>query len=352
MRERYRTDRLARARRAPGSARRAPAGHAATERGRRGARPAARRPPRRARPGPCRVARRPAARGARRADRRRQEHGLQHDRRPAASETGVLRPTTRVAVVLVHPGRPRGARRRARSPRSRRDSSGSSRTTRSSPGSSLVDAPDIDSVEHANRELADRLVEAADLAVFVTTATRYADRVPWAVLDRVRERGLPLQVIVNRMPPDADDRAEVLADVRRCSRRPAWTASRRRRRTPRHASSSPSRRARSTPTATGSSRRPIAPVLDEIARLRADREARRRARRPGADRLADRARREPRPDRRRRRARGDRRRGAAAHRRPRLRGGARRAAAGDRARARSCARRRCATGRRSSARTR
>ena len=57
------------------------------------------------------------------------------------------------------------------------------------------------------------LVEAADLALFVTTATRYADRVPWAVLDRVRERGLPLQVIVNRMPPDPADRADILADV-------------------------------------------------------------------------------------------------------------------------------------------
>ena len=55
----------------------------------------------------------------------------------------------------------------------------------------LVDVPDIDPVEHANRALADRLVEAADLCVFVTTATRYADRVPWAVLDRVRERASP-----------------------------------------------------------------------------------------------------------------------------------------------------------------
>jgi hypothetical protein len=79
----------------------------------------------------------------------------------------------------------------------------------------LVDAPDIDSIEHANRELADRLVEAADLAIFVTTATRYADRVPWAVLSRVRERGLPLIVVANRLPPAANDREEVLADVRR-----------------------------------------------------------------------------------------------------------------------------------------
>ena len=49
----------------------------------------------------------------------------------------------------------------------------------------------------------------------MTTATRYADRVPWSVLERVRERGLPLLVVVNRMPNEAEDRAEILADVER-----------------------------------------------------------------------------------------------------------------------------------------
>ena len=55
-------------------------------------------------------------------------------------------------------------------------------------GLALVDAPDVDSIEHANRVLADRLVESADLAVFVTTGTRYADRVAWDVLERARSR--------------------------------------------------------------------------------------------------------------------------------------------------------------------
>ncbi len=82
-------------------------------------------------------------------------------------------------------------------------------------GVALVDAPDIESIEQANRELADRLVEAADLCLFVTTATRYADRVPWAVLGRVRERGLPLIVVVNRMPHGPGEREEILADTER-----------------------------------------------------------------------------------------------------------------------------------------
>ena len=132
----------------------------------------------------------------------------------AASPTGVLRPTTRTAVVLVHPddreallsGTLTGIGR------SRVDVVEDGAIGR---GLALVDAPDLDSIEHANRELADQLVEAADLCIFVTTATRYADRVPWTVLDRVRQRGLPLHVVLNRMPPGEADQQELLADVER-----------------------------------------------------------------------------------------------------------------------------------------
>ena len=190
-----------------------------------------------------------------------------------ASETGVLRPTTRVAAVLVHPddratltdgtfGR--------MSPTQLRFVEDESIER----GLVLVDAPDIDSLEHANRELADRLVEAADLCLFVTTATRYADRVPWAVLDRVRERGLPLQVIVNRMPAAASDQAEILADVRRLLSEagldPAQTTG----------DDSPPRDVLAVPegaldpSGDRLERSTIDPVLEEIARLRADRQAR------------------------------------------------------------------------------
>ena len=132
----------------------------------------------------------------------------------AASPTGVLRPTTRTAIVLAHPDDVAALREGTLSRIERRlvkieiDPS-------IAEGLAVVDAPDIDSVEHANRELADQLVEAADLCLFVTTATRYADRVPWLVLGRVRERGLPLVVVVNRLPPEPGDRREVLDDVER-----------------------------------------------------------------------------------------------------------------------------------------
>jgi energy-coupling factor transporter ATP-binding protein EcfA2 len=131
-----------------------------------------------------------------------------------ASRTGVLRPTTRVAVVLVHPddreqliaGTLRGVGL---------DSMQVVEDPTIAPGVAIVDAPDIDSIEHTNRELADLLVEAADLCIFVTTATRYADHVPWTVLRRIRQRGLPLKVVVNRLPPDADDRGQVMRDTGR-----------------------------------------------------------------------------------------------------------------------------------------
>ena len=131
-----------------------------------------------------------------------------------ASRTGVLRPTTRVAVVLVHPD-DRAVLLDGTLAGVRVDQLRLVEDDAISPGVALVDAPDIDSIEHANRELADRLVEAADLCVFVTTATRYADQVPWSVLERIRERGLPLIIVLNRMPPDEADRREVLRDVER-----------------------------------------------------------------------------------------------------------------------------------------
>lgn len=132
----------------------------------------------------------------------------------AASTTGVLRPTTRVAVVLMHPGD------REALLDDTLVSVGADRLQlveddTIAPGVALVDAPDIDSIEHTNRELADHLVESADLCLFVTTAIRYADRVPWTVLGRVRERGLPLIVVINRMPADEADRREILTDIER-----------------------------------------------------------------------------------------------------------------------------------------
>ncbi|GGS72619.1 ABC transporter [Planobispora rosea] len=71
------------------------------------------------------------------------------------------------------------------------------------PGLALLDAPDIDSVVAANRELAAQLLAAADLWLFTTTASRYADEVPWGFLRAARERSTALAVILSRVPPEA-----------------------------------------------------------------------------------------------------------------------------------------------------
>lgn len=129
------------------------------------------------------------------------------------SPAGVLRPTTREAIVVADAA---DARLLAEGSLRAMDQGRLTFVTRGArAGVVLVDSPDLDSIEHANRALADTLVEAADLCVFVTTASRYADRVPWEVLGRARARGLPLVIVVNRLPADPRERDDVLADVGR-----------------------------------------------------------------------------------------------------------------------------------------
>lgn len=75
-------------------------------------------------------------------------------------------------------------------------------------GLALLDAPDLDSVREDHRDLANLLLETADLWLFVTTAARYGDAVPWRVLQEADERGITVAVVLNRVP------AAVLGEVR------------------------------------------------------------------------------------------------------------------------------------------
>ncbi|MFG1707522.1 ABC transporter [Nonomuraea sp. M3C6] len=125
------------------------------------------------------------------------------------AEPGVLRPTTLVPTLVVSstdrdwfmgqnvlPGLSRATG----------DGPGALRVVTSSAlgaGLALLDAPDIDSVVTSNRELAAQLLAAADLWLFVTTAARYADEVPWSFLRSARERSTALAVVLDRVPPEA-----------------------------------------------------------------------------------------------------------------------------------------------------
>lgn len=128
------------------------------------------------------------------------------------SEVGVLRPTTRRAHALAPPDGELpaglGSLVEGEAVEVIRRPSGLEHLV-------VIDAPDFDSIEAGNRSMARRLLEAADLIIFVTTDTRYADEVPWTVLARARERGLPVLTVINRLPEDSEDRLAVVDDYRR-----------------------------------------------------------------------------------------------------------------------------------------
>lgn len=79
------------------------------------------------------------------------------------------------------------------------------------PGVALLDAPDVDSISDDNRHLAGQLLAAADLWLFVTTANRYADAVPWKLLLDAASRDITVAIILDRVPPGAEQ--EVAADL-------------------------------------------------------------------------------------------------------------------------------------------
>ncbi len=128
------------------------------------------------------------------------------------SAAGVLRPTTTTPVLVAHPDDMSwfaGDRILPGMPRST-GAVGSEAgglhlvaDTDVPVGIALLDAPDVDSVVQANRDLATQLLAAADLWLFVTTAARYADAVPWGFLRRARARATALALVLNRVPPEA-----------------------------------------------------------------------------------------------------------------------------------------------------
>ncbi|MDP9822310.1 dynamin family protein [Nocardioides massiliensis] len=124
---------------------------------------------------------------------------------------GVLRPTTRSPVLVHHPSDVAWFDQSRILPDLERTPDASMDTGRLQlvasdnvpPGLAILDAPDIDSVEERNRLLASQLLAAADLWLFVTSAARYADQVPWEFLKSAAERSTAVAVVLDRTPPDA-----------------------------------------------------------------------------------------------------------------------------------------------------
>jgi len=127
------------------------------------------------------------------------------------SAPGVIRPTTRAPVLVHHSTDARWFADDRILPGLAR-SSGATKDSRSlqlvvddsiPPGLALLDAPDIDSVVVENRQLAAQLLAAADLWLFVTSAARYADAVPWTFLRAAADRSAAVAVVLDRVPPRA-----------------------------------------------------------------------------------------------------------------------------------------------------
>jgi hypothetical protein len=127
------------------------------------------------------------------------------------TEPGVLRPTTRSPVLVHNPADAEWFDRQRILPNLARTTG-----TGDGPGAlqlvavdtipaglAILDAPDIDSVEEANRVLAAELLAAADLWLFVTSAARYADQVPWDFLKAAAERSTAVAIVLDRTPPAA-----------------------------------------------------------------------------------------------------------------------------------------------------
>ncbi len=124
---------------------------------------------------------------------------------------GVLRPTTRSPVLVHHPddaswfGQDRLLPDLVRVNHSTNDPDALQlvATTSMPQGLAVLDAPDVDSVEERNRQLAAQLLAAGDLWLFVTSAARYADQVPWGFLKQAAERSTAVAIVLDRTPADA-----------------------------------------------------------------------------------------------------------------------------------------------------
>ncbi len=124
----------------------------------------------------------------------------------AVSDVGVVRPTTRVPVLVHHPDDadasnslplPEPVRRVAADACPR--------------GVVLVDSPDLDSVETENHRVARSALDVADVWLAVTSPARYADRTPWEELRRAARERRAIVMVLARVPPETS--AVVLAHL-------------------------------------------------------------------------------------------------------------------------------------------
>ena len=127
------------------------------------------------------------------------------------TESGLLRPTTRSPVLVHHPKDASWFENPLLLPDLQRSQTVSAKpgvlqlvaSDALAPGLAILDAPDIDSVDEHNRELAAQLLAAGDMWLFVTSAARYADQIPWQYLHEAAERSVSVAIVLDRTQPHA-----------------------------------------------------------------------------------------------------------------------------------------------------
>jgi len=131
--------------------------------------------------------------------------------REPVTQSGVLRPTTMSPVLVHNPtdaqwfGQDRILPDLERVDRATTDPNALQLVASKAipQGLAILDAPDVDSVSERNRTLAGQLLAAADLWLFVTSAARYADQVPWNYLKQAAERSASVAIVLDRTAPEA-----------------------------------------------------------------------------------------------------------------------------------------------------
>jgi len=134
------------------------------------------------------------------------------------SEVGPLRPTTRTPVLWAH--RDHGDRYWSEFVSRVRDRVGSTvevvigddELTREL---TLIDTPPAEYLAASGRNPAVDALALADLCVFVTSPSRYADMSAWEFLREIRWRGVPMLFVLNRLPADRTEAVALLDDFER-----------------------------------------------------------------------------------------------------------------------------------------
>jgi hypothetical protein len=131
------------------------------------------------------------------------------------SDVGPLRPTTRNPVLWAH--RDHGGRYWSEFVARVRDRVGPAVEVvigedELTQELTIIDTPPAEYIAPSGRSPAVDALALADLCVFVTSPSRYADISAWEFLREIRWRGVPMLFVLNRLPPDREEAVALLND--------------------------------------------------------------------------------------------------------------------------------------------